>query len=208
MQTRDKVIEKVTALITREGSHARQVLVFRHPHAGVQLPAGTVDPAETPEIAVRREVEEETGLLNVTIASYLGKADQPMQENQRALYHDVVLQSAPQRDATLIRATLQRGWMVETGDKHDGFVKVTWREVDNATNQVISQQSGWVPANSVADRIERHFYHLIVVGKVPDQWDQLADHGYTFSLFWMPFATAQINPKQQWWLDFARKNGL
>lgn len=52
---------KVVAYITR----GRELLVFEHAddaEAGVQVPAGTVEPGEEIEAAVWREVAEETGL--------------------------------------------------------------------------------------------------------------------------------------------------
>lgn len=45
----DPVLHKVTGFVTR----GRELLVFRHPTAGVQLPAGTVEAGETPEAARR-----------------------------------------------------------------------------------------------------------------------------------------------------------
>ena len=49
-----KVIEKVTAFITRETEYGCQLLLFEHPFAGIQIPAGTVEPSESPEKAVIR----------------------------------------------------------------------------------------------------------------------------------------------------------
>jgi len=204
----DKIIEKVTAFVTREGANGRELLVFHHPHAGIQVPAGTVEPNETPELAVRREVEEETGLISVTIAAYLGRAEQPSLDGKQALYRDAMLQSAPQRDATMMRATLQRGWMVVVGESSQGFVKVMCRDTDSESGLIISQMSGWIPESSLATRVERHFYHVPTVGSTLDSWQQIADRGFTFDLFWTPLATAQIHPAQQWWLDYARVNGL
>ncbi|MEM7335281.1 MAG: hypothetical protein AAF490_24600 [Chloroflexota bacterium] len=51
MQLTSEIL-KVTAFITRETVNGRELLVFQHPYAGVQLPAGTVDPNEAPETAV------------------------------------------------------------------------------------------------------------------------------------------------------------
>lgn len=56
------VVEKVTAFITRERTGVKELLLFKHPTAGIQIPAGTVEEGETPEKAVKREVYEETGL--------------------------------------------------------------------------------------------------------------------------------------------------
>src|SRR5262249_43927849 len=50
------LLEKVTAFVTRDAAQARELLVFRHPHAGVQIPAGTVEKGESAEAAALREV--------------------------------------------------------------------------------------------------------------------------------------------------------
>lgn len=53
-------IEKACAYITRGES---ELLVFEGPeHDGLQIPKGTIEPAETPREAVCREVIEESGL--------------------------------------------------------------------------------------------------------------------------------------------------
>ena len=49
------VIEKVTAFVTRQWEGERQLLLFKHPYAGVQIPAGTVEVGESPEQAALRE---------------------------------------------------------------------------------------------------------------------------------------------------------
>ena len=50
------VLEKVTAFITRGAGAARELLVFQHQAAGIQLPAGTVEAGEDVEAALWREV--------------------------------------------------------------------------------------------------------------------------------------------------------
>jgi len=64
-------IQKVVAYITWDG----ELLVFRHsdhPEAGLQVPAGTLETGETPEQAVLREAQEETGLAGLEIRACLG----------------------------------------------------------------------------------------------------------------------------------------
>ena len=56
---------KVLAYITRSKASDLELLVFEHqgmPEAGIQVPAGTVDPDESSAQALRREVLEESGL--------------------------------------------------------------------------------------------------------------------------------------------------
>lgn len=63
---------KVFAYIT----HGRRLLVFRHPEspeAGIQVPAGTVQPGEDLEAAVLREATEETGRTDLVLVRFLGE---------------------------------------------------------------------------------------------------------------------------------------
>jgi 8-oxo-dGTP pyrophosphatase MutT (NUDIX family) len=62
---------KVIAYIT----HGGRLLVFRHtdhPEAGIQVPGGTMEPGESPDDAVLREAQEETGLDALEIRVFLG----------------------------------------------------------------------------------------------------------------------------------------
>ena len=65
-----KVVEKVAAYITRD----THLLVFRHVHseAGIQVPAGTLEPGESPNDGVLREAREETGLDCLEVRRFLG----------------------------------------------------------------------------------------------------------------------------------------
>ena len=71
----DKVnASKVVCYIVRDG----QLLVFRHAdydleHVGLQVPAGSIRPGESPEDAAVREAREETGLRQFSIVRKLGE---------------------------------------------------------------------------------------------------------------------------------------
>jgi 8-oxo-dGTP pyrophosphatase MutT (NUDIX family) len=74
MAVTNALAEKVVAYITNRG----RLLVFRHTQfaeAGIQVPAGTVEPGEPLEEAVLREAHEETGLDGLEIQAYLGVQD-------------------------------------------------------------------------------------------------------------------------------------
>ena len=80
------LVEKVVAYIT----NGDRLLVFRRvgdPAAGIQAPAGTVDPGEAPDDAVLREAQEETGLCGLTIRSYLGTRDYDDPTVEAAVVH-------------------------------------------------------------------------------------------------------------------------
>lgn len=70
--------EKVVAYITHVDpvSGGTRLLVFSQPsapEAGIQVPAGTVQPGEPPEIAAAREAREETGLTDLELVQALGE---------------------------------------------------------------------------------------------------------------------------------------
>ena len=55
----DPILKACACLVDARG----RLLVFRHPEDGnMQLPKGTIEPGESPEVAVRRELLEESGL--------------------------------------------------------------------------------------------------------------------------------------------------
>lgn len=67
-------VEKAHGFVT----HRSRLLVFSHrdlPESGVQIPAGTIRAGEAPEVAVLREVEEETGLVDLILIGLLGSYD-------------------------------------------------------------------------------------------------------------------------------------
>ena len=66
------LIDKVLAYVT----WGNELLVFSHPdfpEAGIQVPAGTIEPGEEPEVAAVRETFEETGLSGLTLVAPLGE---------------------------------------------------------------------------------------------------------------------------------------
>ncbi len=83
------ISHKVVAYIT----HGSRLLVFEHvdfPEAGIQVPAGTIHQDEAPETAVLREAQEETGLPNLTLRHYLGRANVDMRsfgKNEQQVRH-------------------------------------------------------------------------------------------------------------------------
>ena len=94
------MVEKAFAYITRDDA----LLVFRHPNApeaGIQVPAGTIRPDETPESAVMREAQEETWLKSLSLVRPLGSVDIDMSEfgiegiHRRHFFHLRLSEPAP-----------------------------------------------------------------------------------------------------------------
>jgi 8-oxo-dGTP pyrophosphatase MutT (NUDIX family) len=72
------VRERVVAYVTRQGPTGLDLLTIEQGdiEAGVQVPAGRLDPGESPEQGLAREVEEETGITGVSIVRRLADADE------------------------------------------------------------------------------------------------------------------------------------
>ena len=73
-----------------------RLLVFRHvdfPEAGIQVPGGTIEPGEAPEMAALREAEEETGLRNLSLVGLFREVERDMSDfgrdeiQHRSFYH-------------------------------------------------------------------------------------------------------------------------
>jgi 8-oxo-dGTP pyrophosphatase MutT (NUDIX family) len=81
------VRQRVLAYVTRERDGRTELLVFdvpTHPHAGTQVPAGRIDPGETLEECLRRELHEESGLTAVRIVRELGRPVKPKRYENHA----------------------------------------------------------------------------------------------------------------------------
>src|SRR5690348_18410922 len=66
------LMQKALAYIT----WGNTLLVFSHPdfpEAGIQVPAGTIEPGEEPEAGALREAFEETGLSGLALVAFLGE---------------------------------------------------------------------------------------------------------------------------------------
>src|SRR5262245_42053468 len=105
-------VGKLTAFITREAGGERQLLVFRHPRTGIQLPAGTIGQDETPETALLREVREKTGLTAFGNIAELDGFEQILEGNNRVLSEPYALEVEP-GDAGRLVARLKRGSPVQ-----------------------------------------------------------------------------------------------
>ena len=67
--------DRVVAYVTRERDGRKELLVFdetAHPRGGTQVPAGRVDPGESLEETLLRELDEEAALVGVSIVRKIG----------------------------------------------------------------------------------------------------------------------------------------
>ena len=81
------VIDKAVALVVRPSDRGRELLVFRHPLAGLQVPKGTVEPGEPTADAVLRELHEESGLAFECRPRAIGHWDRVLEGGEVHRWH-------------------------------------------------------------------------------------------------------------------------
>jgi 8-oxo-dGTP pyrophosphatase MutT (NUDIX family) len=195
-----RTIEKVTAFVTRTTPSGYELLLFEHPNAGTQLPAGTVNQGETPAQAATREVLEETGLRDVRISQYLGSDLVKLREDQRIVIEHTRVHARP--DLTSFDwAFIRPGITVTLHRVDSGFTQIEYKEFNQLPDpQYVSMSiKGWVPDKVLSNMCRRHFYHLEFTGKSEDRWQNFADN-HTFKLFWTSLAAPPeiIGPQDEW----------
>lgn len=204
LETPLRTITKVTSFVTRETGSAgtTELLVFRHPDAGVQLPAGSVEPGEKLEAAALREVEEETGLLDARLVARLGTSVTEL-ASMKAFYEEAVLRKGPSEEAEILDQ-LPRGWWCRVQGEQEEYSEICYEELNRYTNPqlVIVRFSGWVKSASLAHRMERSFFHIRATGATPDRWVQRAEDRFDFECFWLPLVPKpDIQSLQQEWIE-------
>ena len=195
------VLEKVTAFVVRAAGGASELLLFEHPYAGVQVPAGTVQEAEPLQSAVLREAREETGLTGLALVRYLGSAPSGLPGDYRGICRKATVYARP--DASSFGwAHVPHGAMVRLlGRTANGYVHVAFEEYDHERERryLTYGISGWVQGEHLAERLDRHFFLLACEGSTPERWTVETDN-HVFTCFWAPLdrLPALASPQDRW----------
>jgi 8-oxo-dGTP pyrophosphatase MutT (NUDIX family) len=199
----ERKIEKVTAFITRQTKTGHQLLLLDHPYAGIQIPAGTVEPDENPEQAVRRETFEETGLTISSPLEFLGYQETHLPNELAIILPPATIYARP-NVTSFDWICIRSGVQVQVMQKTDEFSQITYIEHDQVPepNFVSMQITGWVQDQFLAKIRKRYFYRLIFEGPTKPQWEVFSDHHH-FRLFWASLdQLPDIIPPQDGWLNF------
>ena len=199
--------EKVTAFITQERNGVQSLLVFKHPTAGIQIPAGSVEPSENIETTAIRETYEETGLRTVKIEKYLGCFENELKENQRIITKTTDVYIKPDLNAVPYKEKLTRGLTVDFHSTHEDFTHISYLEYefDEFHKPVCIDYNitGWVPNEELSDQKKRHFFLLSTQDQTADTWELKSDRGHIFKPFWTPISPKpKIISPQDKWLDY------
>jgi 8-oxo-dGTP pyrophosphatase MutT (NUDIX family) len=198
------MIEKISAFILRSRNNKPEILIFEHPKAGLQLPAGTVELNEKPEEALFREVEEETGLKKIEIVKKIGEEHNFTSADEAYLLQTMRCFGWPAQSAQRKGPLFTRGMPFQVFERKVGFTHVLHVEYDlnKVPPEELEQIDGWLPSEMLTQEIRRYFYIVRVNEETAPSWSQLSDRGYTFKLKWI-----RLDPKpslvapQVGWLD-------
>ena len=193
---------KITAFVTRERDEKRELLVFRHPSAGVQLPAGSVELGEDPAAAALREVTEETGLTNIALNAFLGVRIYPLPDSGRILTRSVALLDSPD-GVPPGNAFLRRGLTVHELERLGDYSRIEFREYEmraGALEIAAVLASGWAASADLSASVERFFYHIQAHEATPDEWTWFAEDEHDFQCYWVPLSQdpGLVNGQDQW----------
>jgi 8-oxo-dGTP pyrophosphatase MutT (NUDIX family) len=205
-EERSMKVDKITAFITRKKTN-EELLLIQHPNAGIQIPAGTVEEGETVVEALKREIQEETGIRSIKIKNYIGSQTTMLSKNEFLLTTKTKVYSRP-NPASFDWAELRKGISVTSNRIHGEFTQITYKEYDRYPNHryVTYQITGWILTKFLSKERERHFYHVITKEEVQDEWEIFADN-HKFKLFWSPFNNlANIIDPQYQWLNYVQSD--
>jgi len=196
------MLHKITAFILRPGLQGPQILAFQHPGAGLQLPAGTVEPGETPDAAALREAGEETGLTRLRLVVKLGVEPVNAPAGQAWLLRSLRPLQQPHPRAAEAAQIIARAWPVTVEQRSGEYAHITYTERDlNHTPPAFEWYvSGWVPTADLTAVQTRHFYHLEACAPTDPGWSLRADRGHVFQFAWLPLdpPPALIPPQDGW----------
>jgi 8-oxo-dGTP pyrophosphatase MutT (NUDIX family) len=198
-----KTVHKVTCFITRIGRNGSELLLFNHPRAGVQIPAGTVNPGEDIESAARREAAEESGIDDLVLIRSLGETDEPLPPGYVLVAHPTPVYSRP-HPSSFDWAHFRTGLQVEMLRHEESFSQVRFDENEREFDpQYITYSiTGWVPDEALTLERIRHFYLFEALGEHPLRWSVAIDN-HVFVLFWAPLNDLPaIIPPQDGWLKY------
>jgi len=196
----DQPLEKVTAFITRPAPRGVELLLFRHPNAGIQLPAGTVEEDEPHLEAALREAREETVLVELSVVALIGHQDTALPDDRCVVLHRTPIYARPDR-ASFDWAVFRRGLPCQIHRQADGFTQITYTEWDRYPDPqyVTYEITGWVPTETLCRRLRRYFYHLTATGDTAAEWTVQNDN-HLFRPFWAPIDNlpAIVEPQDGW----------
>lgn len=120
----------------------------------------------------------------------------------RAMQRATPLRKGPSPSAPVLEPAFPRAHWCRVVAEVGAFSEIAYEELDlNVTPaRVLMLFSGWVESDAIAERVERHFFHLEALGPTEERWVQEAE--YRFECYWTPLEPKpQLVRVQDGWLE-------
>lgn len=171
--------------------HRDRLLVIHHPLAGLQVPAGTIEPDEAPLAAATRELREETGLV---------VPDLELVQSFLRVRDDGVAHTL--EDIALADHTIPRGHRVEVTQVIEGVASFDYvtRDYTHDPPRIVSSVPGTASSDALSLRTERHLFRAELPDVPESSWWCDAD-GHRWRCSFEPVADVRLFMKQQDWLQ-------
>ena len=205
------ILEKVVALITRQRNGQTELLVFDHPTAGTQIPAGTVEAEEPITTAVVREAFEETGCHADIVRQLAPPTFDPLTPKRCIALSRFQPRQTPSPSGLPARPDwyASRGLpfeIVDYSSTESPFVYAVRREYDHnqTPSKLIDERYGWIPRQQLTRRQRRHYFLMHLSNRPSTEtWTHIGDHGVPWRLYWTPLTPRPvlIHPQNNW-LDY------
>jgi len=117
----ESILEKVAAFIVRRKAEHFELLLFRHldKDAPIQVPGGGIEPGETIEAALYREIHEESGLTDLSLVRKVGISERCRLKTRVMVRRHFYLLEAP--------TTIADRWVhVVHGDGNDAGLRFAY----------------------------------------------------------------------------------
>ena len=181
-------IEKVTCFVTRRIDDQDHFALLKHPYAGNQVPAGTVEEGESFVDAAIREAGEETGLDALQIVAEWSSERNETPRGKAFILKTSTIYARPDLQS-FDWVTMPRGVIVDTLESRDGFVQIDYTEPEALGFKKMSfRVTGWVRQDDLTTTVDRRHFHLAYTGDTKRrEWEVNVDH-HLFTLAWHPIA--------------------
>ena len=179
-------IEKVTCFVTRRIDGQDHFALLKHPYAGNQIPAGTVEEGESFADAAIREAREETGLDALQIVAEWSSERNETPQGKAFILKTSTIYARPDLQS-FDWVSMPRGVIVDTLEARDGFLQIDYTEPEALGFKKMSfRVTGWVRQDALTTTVERRHFHLAYTGETKRrEWEVNVDH-HLFTLAWHP----------------------
>lgn len=175
-------LNKITVII--RNSMTRKIACFKHPNAGYQLPAGSVEYNESIIDGAIREAFEELGIdISRDKLSIIKSDTVQLADEKYILLNDVNVKIAP-NDIAMNLGFLKRGRTVEVMQEKDDWVQIKYFEWNDLEKKdfVSGQLVGWVYKDNLSKKYRRHYVYCNTSSEIK-QLTETDDH--QFLPFWL-----------------------